>query len=227
MTLLLDFLMLTHLCHLQLLSKDCLVDGLTHRGSTGRVLTSDQLSTPSNSYIWSPLLVGLDVNSSILPKLGLQHEGHHTAQLHSVLLSVRESGNLLPLDQIAPIAQLGVHQRRRSVAHGAHHLSALRKLADNLVASLIGSKIEHGSVSANEENGVKLAGLAHKVAELGRVLPQLALGVEEVDAGLVLFGGLDGGGVERGLAAGWRSDSDLGVGSEDVVGVGEFRLEGG
>lgn len=50
--------------------------------------------------------------------------------------------------------------------------------------------------------------------------------LDEVLADLVVLGGLDGGGVDRGETAARGGDGQGdGGGVEDVVGVGEFRLE--
>jgi hypothetical protein len=79
-------------------------------------------------------------------------------------------------------------------------------------------------VAAGVEEGVELAGAAEELLERGRVLPDGRLVVEEVDRRLVALEGLDGGLVQRGLAALGRRDDELGLGAQDVIRVGELGL---
>jgi hypothetical protein len=79
-------------------------------------------------------------------------------------------------------------------------------------------------VAARVEEGVELVGATEKLLEGRGVLPDSRLVVEEVDGGLVALEGLDRGLVEWGLATLGRGDDNLGLGSQDIVRVGEFGL---
>lgn len=80
-------------------------------------------------------------------------------------------------------------------------------------------------MTTDEEEGVKVLGVADELLEFGGLLVEVFVLGEEVHGDLVVF--VNGAGVQRGFAAGGRGDGDVGVGCEFFVGVGEFGLRGG
>lgn len=80
-------------------------------------------------------------------------------------------------------------------------------------------------MAAREEDGVELGSAAAELLDGGGVLPESLLVLEEGHGDGVFLGELDGAQVERGDATLGGDDGDLDVVlSEDLVGVGEFRL---
>lgn len=77
---------------------------------------------------------------------------------------------------------------------------------------------------ADEEDGVKVSGVADELFEFLRLLEERFLLVQEVHRYLVVL--VDGAGVQGRFAAGGGGDGNLGVGSEFLVWVREFGLGG-
>jgi len=80
------------------------------------------------------------------------------------------------------------------------------------------------AVPADEEDGVKVFGVADELLEFLCLLEKRFLVVQEVHRYLVVF--VDGAGVQGRFAAGGGGDGDLGVGGELLVWVCEFGLGG-
>lgn len=80
------------------------------------------------------------------------------------------------------------------------------------------------AVPADEEDGVKVFGVADELFEFLRLLEERFLLVQEVHRYLVVF--VDGAGVQGRFAAGGGGDGDLSVRGELLVWVCEFGLGG-
>lgn len=80
-------------------------------------------------------------------------------------------------------------------------------------------------MAARVEHGVELARARDQVGELVGVLPDVLLLGEEGLAYGVVLAGVQGGRVERGLAAVGGGDDQLGLRVQDVEGVGELGLD--
>lgn len=79
-------------------------------------------------------------------------------------------------------------------------------------------------MTTDVEQSGELRHLGQHVAELDGVGPELLV-LEEVGAEGIVLEALDGAGIEGSNASLGRGDHDLGLVLENMVGVGEFRLQ--
>lgn len=189
--------------NLRILQTQRLLDRLTSLRRTGGVLTGNQLPIlPTHTNLHPPLLRRLMVRCASILQLRLQRKRHQIHQFHPLFLIIRKRRHITAFNQIFPILRLDIHQRRGSVADSAHNLTLIRELPEELDAGLVGSKIEHRPVTANGEDGVVLIDLVDDGGERHGIFPEVGGVLEEVLGELVVLGEVDGGGVERGFAAG-------------------------
>lgn len=85
----------------------------------------------------------------------------------------------LASEDVCAVRADDVDKYGRAVADGRDGLAGVDKLVDQGDGVLVGREVEHGAVAARVEEGSVLGGLAEVLADLGGVLPQAGLGLEE------------------------------------------------
>lgn len=200
----------------------------SHAVCRSRVLAGDDQSIDND--LLAPGLGSLDIVASHALDLVLEQHGHVLGHVDGVLLGVAEASDLAALEKGLAAVDGDVDEDDGAVAHGRDGLAGLVELLDDLERGLVVDEVEHGAVAAGVEDGVELGRLSEELAERPRLLPELLLGVEELDRRRVGLEHLDGALVEGRDSSGGGGHYDfdvvlLVIADEGVVRVGELGLE--
>mmetsp|Transcript_57067 Transcript_57067/g.184797 ORF Transcript_57067/g.184797 Transcript_57067/m.184797 type:complete len:296 (-) Transcript_57067:7-894(-) len=131
-----------------------------------RVLPGDQLAV--DDRLVAPRVAAVELCSERL-ELARQQKGYLLSQAHLLFLDVRETRDLLTLDQGGAVRGFRMHQGHVAVAHRGDHLASRKCLVDGST-DLDGREVDASAVAAREEDDV--VGRDVQVLQLFRALEQ-------------------------------------------------------